>query len=358
MAKAKVAFLKTSALTVLEDYKKLMHLADYEKVISKTNETLIKLNLSWTKYFPSCSSQPWQLEAVVKTLVEDGFRKDKLLPVENKTVVTNPLKGAKNNKWMPVLEKYGLRFISLPEVEWVNYEFKAKLLRLDQIFPEGIEIPKMFIGKSIIHLPTVKTHGHSVTTGAVKNAFGGLLKEVRHYAHKYIHEVLVDLVLMQKELHPGLFSVMDGTVCGEGAGPRTMKPRVKNVILAGADSVAVDSIAAKIMGFEPMGIPYIRMCHEMGLGVGDPGEIEVLGDDISELNFQFKVKRSFVIWGDQMLRRGFLRSLEKLLLHTPLVVWAPLASNIYHDCLWYPSVGRKRIKEFMKTEWGTLWQKY
>jgi hypothetical protein len=100
------------------------------------------------------------------------------------------------------------------------------------------------------------------------------------------------------------------------------------------------------------------MCHERGLGVGDPGEIEVLGDDISELNFQFKVKRSFVIWGDQMLRRGFLRSLEKLLLHSPLAAWAPLASNIYHDCLWYPTVGRKRIKQFMKTEWGTLWQKY
>jgi uncharacterized protein (DUF362 family) len=358
MAKAKVAFLKTSPLTVLEDYKKLMHLMDYERVISKTNETLIKLNLSWTKYFPSCSSQPWQLEGVVKTLVEDGFRKDILLPVENKTVVTNPVKGAKNNKWMPVLEKYGLRFIPLPDVEWVKYEFKAKLLKLDQIFPEGIEIPKMFIGKNVIHLPTVKTHGHSVTTGAVKNAFGGLLKEVRHYAHKYIHEVLVDLVLMQKELHPGIFSVMDGTVCGDGAGPRTMKPRVKNVILAGSDSVAVDSIAAKIMGFEPMDIRYIRICHERGLGVGDPGEIEVLGDDISELNFQFKVKRSFVIWGDQMLRRGFLRSLEKLLLHSPLAVWAPLASNIYHDCLWYPTVGRKRIKEFMKTEWGKLWERY
>jgi uncharacterized protein (DUF362 family) len=358
MAKAKVAFLKTSPQTVLEDCKNLMHLADYERFISKNTETLLKLNLSWTKYFPSSSSQPWQLEGVVKTLVEDGFKKDKLFPVENKTVVTNPVKGAKNNKWMPVLEKYGLSFISLPDVEWVKYEFRSRLLRLDQVFPEGIEIPKMFIGKNVIHLPTVKTHGHSLTTGAVKNAFGGLLKEVRHYAHKYIHEVLVDLVLMQRELHPGLFSVMDGTVCGDGAGPRTMKPRVKNIILAGSDSVAVDSIAAKIMGFEPMSIPYIRMCHEMGLGVGDPGEIEVAGGDISELNFQFKVKRSFVIWGDQMLRRGFLRPLEKLLLHSPLVVWAPLASNIYHDCLWYPTIGRKRIRQFLKTEWGALWQKY
>jgi len=232
MAKPKVAVLKTSPKTVLEDYTRVMHLAEYENFISKETATLIKLNLSWTKYFPSCSSQPWQLDGVVRTLLEDGYKKESLIAVENKTVVTNPIKGAKNNKWMPILKNRGLPYLPLPDVEWIRYEFKGELLKLNQIFPEGIEIPKLFVGKNIIHLPTVKTHGHSTTTGAVKNAFGGLLKEVRHFAHKYIHEVLVDLMIMQKELHPGIFAVMDGTVCGDGAGPRTMVPRVKNIILA------------------------------------------------------------------------------------------------------------------------------
>lgn len=358
MKKVKVVVLKTSPQSVLDDYQKLMRLAEYERDISKDNTTMIKLNLSWTKYFPSCSSEPWQLEGVLRTLIRDGFSSENLMAVENKTVVTDPVRGARNNKWTPILEKYGVNFVSLPQAEWIHYTFKDKLLKLDQIFPEGIEIPKMFIGKNIIHLPTVKTHGHSVTTGAIKNAFGGLLKEVRHYAHKYIHEVLVDLLIMQKELHPGIFSVMDGTVCGDGAGPRTMVPKPKNVILASADSVAIDAIAAKIMGFPPLDIPYIRMCHERGLGTGDPSEIEVVGEDISAMDFGFKSKKSFVIWGDQMLRIGFLRSLEKILLHSPLVVWAPLASNIYHDCLWYPTLGRKMIRKFKKTEWGKLWQSY
>ena len=358
MNQPKVAVLRTSPQTILEDYKELMHLADYESFISKNMETLIKLNLSWTKYFPSCSSQPWQLEGVIRTLFQDGYKKEKLIPVENKTVVTEPIKGAENNKWTPIIRDYDLQFIPLPDVEWVKYEFKSKLLKLNEIFPEGIEIPKMFIGKSIIHLPTVKTHGHSTTTGAVKNAFGGLLKEVRHFAHRYIHEVLVDLLMMEKELHPEKFCVMDGTVCGDGAGPRTMEPKVKNIILASGDSVAIDSISAKIMGFDPMNIPYIRMAHEMGLGVGNPREIDVFGEDISEINFQFKAKRSLVIWGDQMIRKGFMHPFEKLLLRSPLFVWAPFASNIYHDCLWYPTVGRKRIKQFLKTDWGQLWQRY
>lgn len=350
--------MKTNPQIVLDTYRELLHLAEYEKFISKDIDTLIKLNLSWTRYFPACSSQPWQVEGVIKTLIEDGFSTERLWPVENKTVVTDPIKGSHNNKWMPILEKYGLEFTSLPEVEWVKYEFKGKLLKLNQIFPEGIEIPKMFIGENIIHLPTIKTHGHSQTTGAVKNAFGGLLKEVRHYAHKYIHEVLVDLVIMQKELHPGIFAVMDGTVCGDGAGPRTMIPKIKNFILASADSVAIDAVAAKMMGYDPMEIPYLRICDEMNLGVANPENIEILGEDISNINFGFTTKKSFVIWGDQMLRKGFLRFLEKPLLHSPLVVWAPFASNLYHDFLWYPTIGRKRIREFTKTTWGSLFDRY
>jgi uncharacterized protein (DUF362 family) len=358
MQKAIVAVMKTSPETVLQDYALAMRQAGYNDFISKDRDTLIKLNLSWTKYFPACSSEPWQVEGVVKTLIEDGYQKEKLYAIENKTVVTDPVKGAKNNKWKSILDTFGIPFISLPETVWIKYTFKEKLLRLDRIFPDGIEIPEMFVGRNIIHLPTLKTHGHSVTTGAIKNAFGGLLKEVRHYAHKYIHEVLVDLMIMQKELHPGIFAVMDGTVCGDGAGPRTMIPRIKNYILASGDSVAIDAVAAKMMGFEPMEIPYLKMCHERGLGVARINEIEIIGESIDQVNFGFHTTRSFVIWGDQMLRKGFLRFLEKPLLHSRLVFLAALGSNIYHDLLWYPTVGRKRIREFMDTGWGKLFQKY
>nr|MBN2278034.1 DUF362 domain-containing protein [candidate division Zixibacteria bacterium] len=358
MNRSKVAVIKTGSQTVLQDYRTLLELIDYKSIIDFNLDTLLKLNLSWTKYFPACSSQPWQVEGVVKTLIEDGFPRERLLPIENKTVVTNPVKGARNNLWMPVLDRYDVGFTPLPEVEWVVHQFREPLLKLDQIFPEGIEIPKMYIGKQIIHLPTVKTHGHSTTTGAIKNAFGGLLKEVRHYAHKYIHEVLVDLVIMQKELHPNLLAVMDGTVAGDGAGPRTMIPHSKNILLASSDSVAIDAVAARLMGFDPLKIPYLRMCHERGLGVADPGEIEILGIDISDINFGFRTKKSFVIWGDQMLRIGSLRFLEKIALHSPLVVWAPAASNIYHDWFWYPIVGKSIIRKFSKTEWGRLFEEY
>jgi len=352
---SKVAVLKTSPSTVLDDYAKLMRSVGYQQAVPKDRRTVLKLNLSWTLFYPACSTPPWELDGVLKTMFEDGYRD--IDAVENKTVVTKPTRGAVNNKWIPVLKRYGLKFTPLTDVEWVTYEPKAELLVLDSKVFDHVEIPKMLIGTNIIHLPTQKTHGHTTTTGAMKNAFGGLLKQVRHYCHTYIHEVLVDLLTIQKEIHPGMFAVMDGTVAGDGAGPRTMEPKVKNYILASADQVAIDAVAAKMMGFEPMEIGYIKMAHEKGLGVGDLKQIDIVGEDISSVNYGFKVSRSPVIYGDQMVRKGPLRLIEPLM-HTRLFIIPRLLSEGYHDYYWYPVKGRKHVKAFMATEWGQLFQKY
>ena len=357
--KSQVAVLRTRPETVVADYGRLMRLVKYDRVLPRDQDLIVKLNLSWTKYFPACSSQPWQVDGVLTALLEDGYERRRIFPVENKTVVTDPVEGCRNNKWSPVLQRHGLPFIPLPDVEWTVYPFKSPLLKLNQIFPEGIEIPKMYVSKNVLHAPTCKVHGHSQTTGAIKNSFGGLLKEVRHYAHEFIHEVMVDLMYMQRELHPGMLAVMDATVMGDGAGPRTMIPREGNLILASSDQVAIDAMAAKIMGFDPLSIRYLAMCHERGLGVADPRDIEIVGDvDAAATNMGFTTSRSLVIWGDQLIRRGPLKPLKRLLLHSPLMVWAPFASNVYHDLLWYPTVGRARIRAFAGTGWGRLFDRY
>ena len=57
MSVSKVAVIRTSAESVLGDYRQLLELIDYRKILDFKTETLIKLNLSWTKYFPACSSR-------------------------------------------------------------------------------------------------------------------------------------------------------------------------------------------------------------------------------------------------------------------------------------------------------------
>src|SRR5207245_6300751 len=179
------------------------------------------------------------------------------------------------------------------DMKWVRFEPKRRMRVLNQIYPEGIHVPDFFFGKNIVHLPTVKTHIYTTTTGAMKNAFGGLLNHHRHYTHSWIHETLVDLLAIQKEIHAGIFAAMDGTTAGDGDGPRIMDPQVKNVILASADQVAIDAVAAKLMGFDPLSIKYISMATDQGLGTGDPREIELVGDDLSGENWGFHVGKSF-----------------------------------------------------------------
>ena len=216
MGHSKVAVLTTTPETVLEDYHRLLKLADYEAYLPKDKDTALKINISWHHWYPACSTAPWQLEGVIRAMLADGYRSGLLHACHNRTVVVSAKRGEVANKHKPVVEKYGLRNIHLyePGEEWITYQPKGEMLALPKIYPDGIRIPKGLIGENIIQLPTVKTHVFTTTTGAMKNAFGGLLHEKRHWTHSVIHETLVDLLTIQKEIHTGLFAVMDGTFVG------------------------------------------------------------------------------------------------------------------------------------------------
>jgi hypothetical protein len=174
-----------------------------------------------------------------------------------------------------------------------------------------------------------------------------------------IHETLVDLLAIQKEIHPGIFAVMDGTFAGDGPGPRCMVPHVKDYILASGDMVAIDAVAAKMMGFDPLSIKFIRLAHEQGLGCGDVREIELVGDDIAAVNFQFDGSSdTFASRGQKLIYWGPLKPLENFLLRTAIAPWSYAASFLYHDVFWYPAIGRGRVKEALETPWGQLFRSY
>jgi hypothetical protein len=283
--------------------------------------------------------------------------------VQNKTVVTDAFKGEDLNGYVPVFEKYGVpvRYNFKPEdMAWSIYKPTARMNVLDEIFPEGILIPDDFHGTNIVHLPTVKCHIYTTTTGAMKNAFGGLLNTKRHYTHSWIHATLVDLLAIQKEIHSGLFAVMDGTTAGDGPGPRTMRPVIKDVMLASADQVAIDAVAAAMMGFDPMSIEYIRMAHEQGLGVGRRDEIEVVGDvHLADERWGFSVGDNGASMIGDVMWFGPLKRFQKLFFHTPLVKLFVLGSEVYHDYYRWPLRDRRIFEAWkQETQWGRLFQRY
>jgi uncharacterized protein (DUF362 family) len=357
--RGRVALLRTQPETVLDDYRRLLELANYQESLPKDRETLLKINISWQQWYPACSTAPWQLEGVIRTMHEDGYRD--LIAAHNRTVVVDAYVGERNNKHKLVTDRYGLRNVHLyePEVEWVYYEPKTPMLVLDEVYPDGIKIPAIFFDKNIIQLPTVKTHVFTTITGAMKNAFGGLLSERRHWTHAVIHQTVVDLLTIQQEIHSGLFAVMDGTFAGDGPGPRAMYVQEKDLILASADQVAIDAVSAYLQGFEPMDLQFVRLGHERDLGVGDIKQIEIVGDvDPDEVRWQARTGETFASRGQKMIYHGALKPLENLLLRTPIVPWSYAASQTYYDGFWYPFIGHKRVKEALDTKWGTLFREY
>jgi uncharacterized protein (DUF362 family) len=357
--KGKVAILKTNPETVLEDIEKLLRLAEIEKTLSKEYSTGLKINISWQTWYPACSSTPWQIEGTIRALKKFGYQD--LVGIHNDTVVVDTSVGEVNNKHRFVTDQYQVpcEYLYKEEFDWVKYEPKEPFLILDKVYPEGVYIPKTLVGKNMVHLPTVKTHVFTTITGAMKNAFGGLLHRNRHWTHSVIHETLVDLLMIQQDIHPGIFALMDGTFAGDGPGPRAMRWHEKNILLASADQVAIDAISAKLQGFDPMSIPFIRLAHERGLGIGDPRQIEIVGYDLEqEPHWGFVQEDTFASRGQKMIYHGPLKPLEKPLLQSPLVPWSYFASNFYHNVYWYPFIGRKRVEEALKTPWGQKFQSY
>ncbi len=360
MTRSKVAVLQTTPDTVLQDYEQLAGLAGLASALQRSTQTILKDNISWHFPFPAANTTPWQLEGTILALQNAGY--DDLVCVQNKTVVTDAFKGEDLNNYAPIFERYGIPVLfnfREEDMSWIRYEPRAKMRVLNTIYPEGITIPEYFIGKNIVHLPTVKCHIYTTTTGAMKNAFGGLLNTKRHYTHSWIHETLVDLLAIQKEIHPGIFAFMDGTTAGNGPGPRTMYPVVKNFILASEDQVAIDAVAAKMMGFNPMSIPYINLAHRDGLGVGDPREIDVTGADISRESWGFTVGNNTVSRFGNLAWFGPLRGLQNLFFHTPLVYFFILGSETYHDYYRWPVRDHRVFERWKKTTgWGRLFEQY
>jgi len=360
MGKAKVSVIKCKPQTILKDIERLCELAGMTEALKAGTTTILKDNISWHYPFPGANSTPWQMEGTILALKNAGLTD--ISCVQNKTVVTNAFKGEDLNHYVPLFKKYDIPVLynfKEQDMRWVEYRPKARMHVLPKIFPEGIHIPDYFLGKNIVHLPTVKCHIYTTTTGAMKNAFGGLLATKRHYTHSWIHRTLVDLLAIQKEIHTGLFAIMDGTTAGNGPGPRTMIPVIKDYMLASSDQVAIDAVAAKMMGFDPMSLEFIKVAHDDGLGVGDPRDIEIVGDDISGESWGFSVGDNGASMVGDFMWFGPMKRFQKLFFHTPLVNVFIAGSEAYHDYYRWPLKDKKTFETWQReTSWGKLFDAY
>src|SRR5262245_26313383 len=150
---ATVAVLRTSPRTVLADVHEVMNLAGYQDVIDRAADTALKVNISWHFFFPGSSTTPWQLDGVIRALLRDGYRPDLIHACHNRTVVIDAHLGERENKQLPVVEAHGLRNVHLYEgEEWIDVreavgDLADEFLVLNDVYPQGFQIPKRFLGE-------------------------------------------------------------------------------------------------------------------------------------------------------------------------------------------------------------------
>jgi len=166
--------------------------------------------------------------------------------------------------------------------------------------PEGKLYTSFTVGKAVedadvvISLPKLKTHGFMRFTGAVKVLFGVIPGLEKAQFHLKVPErldfadMLLDIYLAVK---PSL-SIMDAVVGMEGEGPSGGTPRHIGTLLASGDAIAMDFIASKIIGFDPLDVYTNRAAVYRGL-IGGMEGIEVVGTPLSEVKVEdFKAPTS------------------------------------------------------------------
>ena len=169
-------------------------------------------------------------------------------------------------------------------VDLVNFKGKGFVeTECSGHFLKKIHISRAALDSDVlINLPKLKTHSLTVLTGGVKNMYGTIPSGLRTRFHgEYVRpedfgQVLVDIFSAAK---PHL-TIMDGVVAMEGEGPASGSLREVGVILASQDAIALDAVATKIIGLDPLEIYTTKYATERGLGIGNLQDIEVVGEKL------------------------------------------------------------------------------
>jgi uncharacterized protein (DUF362 family) len=253
-----------------------LDLLDYRRALSGWKTVLIKVNFITVKTWDTgATTDPIVVEAIIKKLKDLPLE---IYVVESDATMTSADKAFKATGMAEMCERNS--------VECLNLRHVKEKVTID--VPEGealkeIKVPRIVTESAIISAAKLKTHTSTGVTLGMKNIFGLLPDKLKlKYHRKGISKVIVDINTVLK---PAL-TVVDGFVGMEGRGPVGGEAVQMDLILAGTDVVATDSIGCKVMGIDPHEIQHIKRGHEKKLGNID--DIELVGEKLDTVTRIFK----------------------------------------------------------------------
>lgn len=189
------------------------------------------------------------------------------------------------------------KYDSIQGVELINLnalgkEDCYKLKPLKSLTGAELYIPKIFMDADVvINVAKLKTHHLSVVSLTLKNSFGVPPGKIYGTGYKNglhilgINEAIVDLNRIRK---PD-FAVIEGIVGGEGYGPLYNTPVKSNIVFAGTDLAALDTVALTFMGFTIDQIPHVALAGTEGLGITDLEKIKIVGTNLNAIKMRFNL---------------------------------------------------------------------
>ncbi len=253
-----------------------LDLVDFRKAVQGFERVLIKVNFIVAKTWDTgATTDPVVVEAIIEKLKEIPVE---VYVVESDATMTNADKA---------FETTGMKEMCLRnQVECLNLRHVKDRVDLPVQYGEvlkKITIPRIVAESAVVSAAKLKTHMSTGVTLGMKNMFGLLPDKFKaKYHFMGLNKVIVDV---NAALKPAL-TVIDGFVAMEGRGPADGEPVPMDLIIAGIDPVATDSVGCQVMCIDPHEIRHIRKAFERNLGEID--NIDVIGESVTDVARVFK----------------------------------------------------------------------
>lgn len=248
--------------------------SDLKDVLSMNQPFLIKPNYLNSKH-PSTgiTTDCRVVEGIVKFLRKNNV--DKIIIGEG-SGFADTFQAFKVAGLDEVAERWNVELVDL------NKDNFIEVTPLDPISLKKVKVAKTVLESVIVSVPKLKLHRIAKVTLSLKNMMGALASKGSMHRGR-LNSNIVDLASVLK---PSI-SVVDGVIAGEGH-ESSGNPVEMNLVIAGTDPVAVDSVGAAVMGVPPSDVKHLILAEKKGLGTCDLEKIIVLGSQIEDVKRKFK----------------------------------------------------------------------
>ncbi len=278
--RTKVALVEARPETISSDYHRVLELSGLADLLADETPRLL-LTTGSGNYAPGWQGTPWQLAGTLAWLQKRG-QSAELLSILG--TGAGPLPA--HPMWQEQATGHQAK---LAGAEFLRpHRHQSQLLHpaLDAVLPNGVQVPVgLATGPAVLLTsPAVAPGGKWQGAGQALQSLvtGGASASRKAPAA----EVTAESVGVARELMPRLGAVLDGTLWGVERASGGRQCVARNILLAGTDAVAVDAVAMRLAGIEPMRVPWVRLCRDRGFGRATAAEIQIVGrTDLLNLDF-------------------------------------------------------------------------